>query len=704
VAPDATDSPGPSCAKHAREPAVETCRVCGKAMCLHCMELFGYVCSPLCRARASSLGITVPVFSGQTSVREARRWRVIGWMAGSAVTVLTLFLGAWFWYAWFGNAPKEIFSARFSERSFSGSSAFAGNARESLVFLHGDTLARYDLKTGKETWSRQLLDRKKIAATVEQTLKSMAAAKAKAEDRGASGLGPLPAADKMQTQMERSMAASLTLFVRGESVWVGSLEKLVRYDWASGQPGKEFALTLGDEISMKGDELLVVDRENSAVKHINLATGEGRDVAMPETSHTVKGGLSALAGAARTPKPAAGLPIGKPGSGGAGALDPGKVAQQVQQLPYQAKVALPALVASRMNQDRLQAELDGKPDNVRTPAAVGGRPSEEAALATLIQSGDEYIEMTVKLIEARRVEHSAMKAPPAKSVLEGNLNAAKSLEAANELLNEMQRARGGDKVLEDLSRNEVTLKSPGAPESWTGEVIGPPVLFPLRTVNVLASSKSILVLDKTHKQRWQAPLGFNVVAANHNETDASLGEGPCVERKGVLYVFDEGVLNAFDLASGEARWRFPSVGIISIFFDDQDQIYVNTTTASHESIKYSRQIDVTQVPGAVVVKLNSKDGRVLWRNDSVGIISRMVGKYIFTMAANEPIAEEIEGTSFETGFEKPPFIRIRRLNPRNGKEIWEHFQQRAPLDVQFEQNFIRLVFRKEVQVLKFPTF
>jgi len=33
--------------------------------------------------------------------------------------------------------------------------------------------------------------------------------------------------------------------------------------------------------------------------------------------------------------------------------------------------------------------------------------------------------------------------------------------------------------------------------------------------------------------------------------------------------------------------------------------------------------------------------------------------------------------------------------------MWEHFQQRAPLDVQFDQNRIRMVFRKEVQVLQF---
>jgi hypothetical protein len=36
--------------------------------------------------------------------------------------------------------------------------------------------------------------------------------------------------------------------------------------------------------------------------------------------------------------------------------------------------------------------------------------------------------------------------------------------------------------------------------------------------------------------------------------------------------------------------------------------------------------------------------------------------------------------------------------------MWEHFQQRAPLDVAFEKNTIRMVFKKEVQVLKFFSF
>ena len=36
--------------------------------------------------------------------------------------------------------------------------------------------------------------------------------------------------------------------------------------------------------------------------------------------------------------------------------------------------------------------------------------------------------------------------------------------------------------------------------------------------------------------------------------------------------------------------------------------------------------------------------------------------------------------------------------------MWEHFEQRAPLDVRFDKNSIQLVFKKEVAVLKYLAF
>jgi outer membrane protein assembly factor BamB len=184
-----------------------------------------------------------------------------------------------------------------------------------------------------------------------------------------------------------------------------------------------------------------------------------------------------------------------------------------------------------------------------------------------------------------------------------------------------------------------------------------------------------------------------------DEEKASSGQGPCVERGDALYIFDQAVLTAFDLKTGNVRWRLPSVGIDGLFFDDAGMMYVNTTTASPESIKYSRQIDVTKKTSALVLKVNPQTGKILWTANS-GLVSYVSGKFIYTLDAYQG-DDRKEENPYATGFEIPSHVMIRRLNPRNGREMWTHYQKRAPLDVRFDGKTIQLVFKKEVQVLTF---
>jgi len=160
------------------------------------------------------------------------------------------------------------------------------------------------------------------------------------------------------------------------------------------------------------------------------------------------------------------------------------------------------------------------------------------------------------------------------------------------------------------------------------------------------------------------------------------------------------VLSAFDLKSGNARWRVPSVGITGLFFDDQGMMYVNTTTGSPDSIKFSHQIDINQKTTSVVLKVNPANGKILWTASPGALVNYVSGKFIYTVQSYAPEEEEDNPYRPETGFETLPNMKIKRLNPRNGHEMWEHVQQRAPIDVQFEQNTIRLMFKKQVQVLK----
>ena len=187
-----------------------------------------------------------------------------------------------------------------------------------------------------------------------------------------------------------------------------------------------------------------------------------------------------------------------------------------------------------------------------------------------------------------------------------------------------------------------------------------------------------------------------------DETPA-FGEGPVVERGDTLYMFDQGVLSAFEVANGNARWRLPLVGVSGLHFDGKGMIYANASSASPDILKYPNQIDVSAKAGQIILKINEKTGATVWRLDQEGLVSYVSGKFIYTTETHHG-AEADEGiglSGVKTGLEIPPHIRIKRLDPKNGRELWEHYQRRAPLDVRFENNTIQLLFRKEFQVLKF---
>ena len=686
------------CLKHPGVRVTELCRVCEKAICPKCMELFGYVCSPRCKEQAELQGIAVPVFAGQKSRVERERGRLLGRMAAVLAVLGLGFLGAWFWYAWFGSVPKPVFAVRFeNDPAYSGAARLCG--QDQIVFLHGDTLARYDLKTKKEIWSRALVDKKQIAAQVAVAHQKMREAKDRMERDNPDADIKLPDQGKMTTQMERAAAADLDLRVVGSNVWVAGAGKLVRYDWDTGKPSQEVPLAggFGSAIA-QGDELLLAEANadgQEVITHLSLATGRMRTetIGEPMKSAPAKTNVVVVANkaggkAAVSPKPS----------------EAEKLAARSQNLSVPGKIALPATLAVGLNQDRALAEMreqdHGKPRPATAPAPDFGEHFE------MVPARDGFVQFSVKLLESKVTRHSAVKAPPKKPALSGSLSGLNSGEAANELLNEMQRNQGGDVVYEDQSRYAVTIRVPGEKTvpDWTGEVTGPPELYPLATVNVLAAGKTLIVLDHQNREKWRSMLNFPIVrgSGSLDAANAPNGLGPVVERGDTLYVFDQGVLAAFELATGTARWRLPAVGITSLFFDDAGMIYVNSTTASPESIKYSRQIDITQKVAPVVMKLDPRTGKTLWSTQPGGVISYLSGKFIYTLQSYRPDdSDEDNPYTPDTGLETPPYLRLRRLDPKNGKVLWEHFQQRAPLDVQFDRNSIQLVFKKEVQVLRY---
>ena len=704
AAPAASSAPQ-RCFKHPDQFTIGKCYICSKPICPKCMELFGYVCSPLCRGKAESQGIELPVYAGQKSVVAARAWRrTVRVTAGICGLVLAV-LGFWCWYEWFGSRPRTVWSVRFPEPSYSGQSAFCGP--DQIVFLHGDTLARHDMKLKKEIWSRRLVDQKQIEAAVANELKEMEAQIAKANDEHPDQELKMPSPEKLRQSTERAAEAALELCVHGPYIWVLSPGKLTRYDRDTGNPVKEILVPAGyGGLIPRGDELLNVDFETGKpiITHINLTTCESHteEVSRPAPPPPVAdAGKTGLAEAKPGGSGKAGLPIGLPGRDAGKVMDPNKVAEQAQHLSYAARIALPAILANNLNQERTLAAMEDQPAR---PAPGEVSPSVPQEQISLIPTKDGFLRFSVRLIEARITTREAMKPAPANSVLNGNLTVSQTTELANEMLNEAQRARGGEVVREDESRYLATIQRLDAPDTWSGEVIGPPELFPLTTVNVLAANKRLMVFNKANQKLWESALSYNVSGglAALDAEHAPYGQGPCVERKDTLYVFDEGVLTAFDLATGNVRWRLPSIGITGLFFDDEGMIYVNTTTASPDAIKYSNQIDITRKANPIVMKIDPRTGKGLWTAELGGLVNYVSGKFIYTMHSYQADNDEASGAyTADSIAGRESFLSIKRINPKNGHVMWEHCQERAPLDVQFDRNTIRLVFRKEVQVLRF---
>ncbi len=195
------------------------------------MSLFGHVCSPLCRARAEAQNIDVPVFAGQKTVAEARYWRKMGLIGGLAGFLVVAGLGFWIWYAWIGSVPHTAFSVRFDDIAYTGEARLCGTNQ--IVFLHGGTLARYDINSGKEVWSQVLVTKQQIADAVAR--ENRIAARPTGSDQR------IP-----QSQLEeaatRDLEGPLQLHVSGENVWVAAPEKLTHYDWDTGKVLQEIPL------------------------------------------------------------------------------------------------------------------------------------------------------------------------------------------------------------------------------------------------------------------------------------------------------------------------------------------------------------------------------------------------------------------------------------------------------------------------------
>ena len=71
--------------------------------------------------------------------------------------------------------------------------------------------------------------------------------------------------------------------------------------------------------------------------------------------------------------------------------------------------------------------------------------------------------------------------------------------------------------------------------------------------------------------------------------------------------------------------------------------------------------------------MDPRTGKILWSVKPGGFISYLSGKFIYTVLSNDPnpTDQEVLSDTFQ-GLEKPAYLRIARINPKNGHVMWEH--------------------------------
>ena len=325
------------------------------------------------------------------------------------------------------------------------------------------------------------------------------------------------------------------------------------------------------------------------------------------------------------------------------------------------------------------------------------KPAERAGPGDkFVPDGADVVQMKVDLIERKTIVHLAMKARK-KSMIEDNLTSGQSLEASEQMINDLHRDQTGGVEEEDVSRYQVTLRrwpASTAPD-WTGEAIGAPSFFALKTLDALVAGSSLQVFDKHNRKLWTASLTYSV-PPHHSEDFAAEAYPPCVEWDNTLYVFDRGMLTSFDAATGQVHWRLTSVGISQVQPDGQGCLYVTSTTASPDAIQFSQQFNLSAKVNPVILKVDAATGRVLWRNEGAGDKCFLSGKFVYA-------ARAAENPSITPGEDPVLYFDLYRLSPSDGHAMWDYPQSRHPVQIEVQKNRILLHFRGELQVLKFSS-
>jgi outer membrane protein assembly factor BamB len=306
-------------------------------------------------------------------------------------------------------------------------------------------------------------------------------------------------------------------------------------------------------------------------------------------------------------------------------------------------------------------------------------------------TGPNVAHMTRQLVESRiAVQATARKKAGPLLIDSSNVRASQGIEAAEEFFN--QNAPD-EKIDQSLYKVTIDRYFGNAPQ-WTGQIAGRPSFHAQKTVDLLVGGTTLIVFNKNNQKQWEAKLTYTIAAAA-----AFSDEGPALEAGNRLLFYDQGVLTAFDLKKGEALWRVNSVGISGLTLDSSGNVYLNSTTAGPETIRYSGQVNFSEKVRPMIVKVELRSGKVLWQAVGVGEECMVSGDYVY--AADSQISGLDVMRTAMGGGSAPVHWRLHRINPSSGKEKWEYYREGAPVDVRPKEKQILLQFKNDLRLLKY---
>ena len=316
--------------------------------------------------------------------------------------------------------------------------------------------------------------------------------------------------------------------------------------------------------------------------------------------------------------------------------------------------------------------------------------------------GGSLLRVDIRLKEKNVTVHDAIK-PGSEKELESAASGAAAHSAdemksiAALIRNDAARVNGADVEQVDDSTYDITLRRPFEPAvaEWTGTLRGRVQVFSTPTMHLITGGTKLLAFDRTNKKLWEATLA-SPVPLRGSDSDAD-GPPAWFEKGGRLFFADGAFLTAFDVASGQAVWRLPSLGIRKMVMDGEGFLYVLSGNSHVESLTFAMDASFgDSVP--ITMRVNAADGKIAWQVEKYQDVWAS-GKDVYALRESQN-PHDVEAQVFNRDKAVDTRVKLYKLSRGNGSPLWEWFQPRRPLAVEAHGKSVAILFGEELQIIK----